>query len=252
MVSGAPRFVIDKRIFLENAMRFSAYCHESGLRPRVHLKSIKAMALARLLATEVAIESFAVARAEEAFALSKIGSFDLFWAYPFAGTERLAVLRQLCTLHRMSVMVDSVWQANQLKTAAQDLHQLSVWLELESGLKRTGVNCGDELSELIAELCSASRVSIRGLSLYFGQYWDPARSSSFESEIPMHISLIHAAKRQLSEAGITQVEISAAASPVLYKLNRLHDLTELRVGSALLGDFSQVLNFEMSLESVAS
>ena len=140
----------------------------SRLRP--HCKTHKMPAVASWW-LELGVTRHKCATLAEAEMLADAGVPDILLAYPIVGANlnRVILFRQRYPQVRLIVLVDHPQPLKQLNDAFSKIDRtIEVLLDLETGLKRTGVPPGDRAIELYESIVTATHVQAAGLHWYDG------------------------------------------------------------------------------------
>jgi D-serine deaminase-like pyridoxal phosphate-dependent protein len=136
-----PSLVIDMDKVRKNIKNMADYARslQCGLRP--HIKTHKIPELARLQ-LEYGAAGITCAKLTEAEVMADEGISDIFIAYPVIGAKKINRAINLARRIRLIVGIDNEEGALALSEAAQrEKATLEVRMEVDVGLKRTGVPC---------------------------------------------------------------------------------------------------------------
>ena len=174
-----PCLVVSQAQLQSNIEALQAFVSRQGLKLRPHAKSHKCPELAKrqITAGAVGICCQKVSEAE-AFAASGIG--EILIANEVVGAAKLARLVQLhqrceSLKGQLIVCVDSLKAAEQMNQAlgqaaiAGDLPPLSIYLEINVGQNRCGVDAGEPAAKLAQRIATTMpRLRLVGLQAYHG------------------------------------------------------------------------------------
>jgi D-serine deaminase-like pyridoxal phosphate-dependent protein len=142
----------------------------SPARLRPHCKTHKTREIIRLLG-ERGVSRHKCATIAEAEMLLSLGVDDVFLAYQPVGPniERLCKLKERFPNSELSVAIDHPAPLAELGSALRphDL-EVGVFLELDSGMGRTGIELGPEALELYEAICTTPGIRPAGLHWYDG------------------------------------------------------------------------------------
>ena len=166
----SPGLVVFEQILRENVAQMIAIAGEVG-RLRPHCKTHKMIDVTRL---EVAmgIAKHKCATFAEAEMLALGGARDVFLAYNLVGPniERAVRYPQRFPEVRFSVAADHPVPVDALNDAMARAGELvRVFVDIDTGLRRTGLPPGREAFELYARIDGSSHLIPAGLHLYDGQ-----------------------------------------------------------------------------------
>lgn len=176
-----------------------------------------------------------LAKIGEAEVMAASGVPDIFLAYEVIGGPKLPRLLALARTTRIRVGVDSVEGAEALARAARDAGLvIDALLEVDTGLGRCGVQPGDPLTALARHVAGLRGLRIAGLFTYRGYRADLEAAGREEGEV-----MVREADR-LRAAGIAIEEISVGSTPTGRSAGRVSGVTEIRPGTYVFNDATQV------------
>jgi D-serine deaminase-like pyridoxal phosphate-dependent protein len=228
-----PAVVIDLDVVEANVRAMAALMAGRGVSLRPHAKTHKSARLARMQ-LDAGAGGITVATLGEAEVMADAGIDDLFVAFPvWAAGEKGERLGALQRRVRLRVGVDSVAGARALAAAAPDLEVL---VELDSGLRRTGVPDAATALE-VAEAARSVGLRVIGLFTHGGHgYASPdAAQAAGDDEVRV---LVDAAD-VLRSAGFPLDVLSAGSTPTAGASAR-PPVTEERPGTYVFNDGIQV------------
>lgn len=229
-----PALIVDVDRLDANIARWAAFAREAGVRLRPHGKTHKCVEIARKQLDAGAV-GLTLAKVGEAEVMAASGIPDIFLAYEVVGQPKLPRLLALARTARIRVGVDSAEGAEALARAAQAAGLvIDVLLEVDSGLGRCGVQPGDPLMALAKHVARVRGLRIAGLFTYRGYRTDREAAGREEGEI-----MVREADR-LRAAGIEIEEVSVGSTPTGRSAGRVPGVTEIRPGTYVFNDATQV------------
>lgn len=166
----SPGLVVFEEIVSENIARMKAIAGaDERLRP--HCKTHKMIDIVRLKVA-MGIAKHKCATFAEAEMLAMGGARDVFLAYNLVGPniDRAVRYRQRFPEVRFSVAADHPGPVEALNHAmARAETEIHVFVDIDTGLGRTGLAPGPEARELYARIDGASHLKPAGLHVYDGQ-----------------------------------------------------------------------------------
>lgn len=172
----------------------------SADRLRPHVKTHKTPEIVKLTLA-AGITKHKCATLSEAMMLAQCGAPDVLVAYPQVGPAiaKLASLASEFPQTQFSTVVDDARSLEQLEAAFQQRGlKLPVYLDIDTGMHRTGVPVGGDAVELYRRLCSSSSIAPAGLHVYDGQNHQSdisQRQAAVDSLIQPVLSMVAALKR---------------------------------------------------------
>ncbi len=224
-----PLLAIDETAMTRNIGRLQRDCDAAGVALRPHIKTHKSAEIARRQLDAGAV-GVTVATLSEAVALGEAGcETDVYVSTPiFFDAPKQALLERSLELHpRITLTVDGTAVADSVVAAAPS--EVGVMVEVDSGLRRTGVSPDD-----VADLVGLVGDRFRGFATHGGHGYRPGGAEAAGSD---ERATLDAARTALGRpvpvlsAGSTPTAPFALGPPV----------TELRPGTYVFGDHQQVV-----------
>jgi D-serine deaminase-like pyridoxal phosphate-dependent protein len=215
-----PRVVVDLARMSANIERLQGEMDRRGIALRPHAKTHKSVAVARMQLDAGAV-GMTVGTLGEAEVFVAAGIDDVFLAYPIWATgpkaERLRAVHEAA---RLRVGIDSAGGAGHLAAAVAGGRPLTVLVEVDPGLHRTGLAS----PEAVVEVARAAR----------GYRVDGAVAAG-EDEV----RTLEAASGALRRDGFDAPVVSAGSTPTMLSAAS-GNVTEIRAGTYVYGDRQQV------------
>lgn len=232
-----PAAVLDLDLFEHNIALMAETCRKAGLNLRPHAKSHKCAEIARRQMAAGALGN-CCAKPGELLALFEGGVRDLLLSAPIASPVKIdALARAAAAGGRIGVVVDRADLATAYAEAARRHGTVfDVFVDLDVGLKRSGVATPAEAVELAKLVSGLAGLRYRGVQAYQGrvQHIDDfaARRAANQGMGRLLASMLEA----LREAGLAPEIVSGGGtgSHLLDGEDRL--LTEIQAGSYVFMD----------------
>ncbi|RIE05090.1 hypothetical protein D3H35_02870 [Cohnella faecalis] len=246
-----PCIVVDQDKLKDNIARVQRLADEAGIALRPHVKTHKTPQIAGMQLNAGAV-GIAVAKLGEAEAMADGGIGPILIAYPIVGKTKLERLMRLASRAEVTVAVDSLEAASGISEAALKAGiVIEVWIEIDPGYGRTGVQPGAALSLLGHELRTLKGIRVTGVLVFAGQSYDED-SDDGRARIAMREAAIASeAADTLRDMGFPIESVSAGSTPVSRFASAMKGVTEMRSGTYVFGDLTQVKAEAMSLEQCA-
>lgn len=233
-----PCLVIDLDRVETNIRRLQADLDAAGVALRPHFKTHKLVPIARLQ-LEAGAAGITAGTLGEAEVLADAGVDDVFVAYPiWAVGPKAARVRSLHDRVRIAVGIDSAEGARALAAAVHGTARpLDVLVELDAGIRRTGVDGPDEAVR-VASAARAAGLRVRGVFTHGGHsYAGPDAAAAAADD---EVRVLTEAAAALDGAGIEVETLSAGSTPTRTAAAR-PGVTEIRAGTYVLNDHQQVV-----------
>lgn len=183
-------------------------------RLRPHAKTHKCAEVARLM-MDAGIYKFKCATIAEAEMLAINKAKDVLLAYQPVGPklERFIALIKKYPDTQFSCLTDNgVSAAEQSKAFTGAGLQVLVYIDLNIGMNRTGINPGDEALELYSYCSTASGIIIKGLHAYDGHIRD-ADFATKKKNCDDAFAIVEALAKKIETMGLPKSIIIAGGSP---------------------------------------
>lgn len=246
-----PAIVLDKGKVRDNCERLKRRCRTLGVRLRPHMKTLKSIDAARM-AVDPSHGGVAVATLNEAEYFAQHGFVDIQYAVCISADKLPRAARILANASRFSFFLDSLETARAVADFARD-HGVAfrVWLEIDSGEHRTGVDPDDPALLAIAHALGNSPVRIEGVATHAGHSYAAASPAELRGVAEQERLAVARAAERLRAAGISAEGVSAGSTPTAMHLLEAKGMTELRAGVYMAGDLFQVAFGSLELDQVA-
>lgn len=235
-----PAVVIDHTRLRRNitSMADRVRARRAALRP--HAKTHKSVAIGRLQ-LEAGATGLSCATLGEAAVFADGGCDDLFVAYPVyaGGPSKPALLRSLHERCRLRVGVDSAEGARALGAALRGSPEpLDVLIEIDSGLRRTGVR--PEAVVPVADAAARAGLRVAGVFTHGGHGYGIGLTEQAAGD---EVTAVSAAADALERAGHDAAVRSVGSTPtsVLRPPPIPGEVTEERPGTYVFGDRQQLV-----------
>ena len=233
-----PYLQIDAMKMQSNILKIAemARSSEVSLRPHVKTHKIPAIAKEQLEAGAVGIT---VATVSEAEVMADGGIEDIFIAYPLVTEEKIQRALALSRRIRLIVGVDSLEGARRLSEVAEsEDHTLEVRLEVDTGLRRTGVPYEDAV-ELAVKIQATSNLDLTGIYTYRGAVLDGSPTLELEKAGIEEGQLMADLAEEMRERGVGVDDVSVGSTPTAQYAAQVEGITEVRPGTYVFYDRMQ-------------
>lgn len=246
-----PAIVLDKGKLRANCERLKLRCQALGVRLRPHMKTLKSIDAARM-AVDPSHGGIAVSTLNEAEYFAQRGFVDIQCAVCITADKLPRAARILARASRFSFFLDSLETARSVADYARD-HGVAfrVWLEVDSGEHRTGVDPDDPVLLEIARVLSNSAVRLEGVATHAGHSYGAASPAELRGVAEQERLVVVRGAERLRAAGISIEGVSAGSTPTALHLLEGEGMTELRAGVYMAGDLFQVAVGSLALDQVA-
>jgi D-serine deaminase-like pyridoxal phosphate-dependent protein len=246
-----PCVVIDSEVVNNNIAAMAEAVARCGVKLRPHAKTHKLpeMAARQLAAGAIGIT---VAKISEAEVMASSGIRDIFVAYPLVAKSKLERAARLSLSGiRLIIGVDSLEGAKRIsEVAVREGAELEVRLELETGLRRTGVAI-DKAVQLAKQINALDGIKLSGIFTYRGAMVGGASTLDLQAAGHEEGRLMVDAAASLRNAGIAIQDVSVGSSPTALFAAEIDGITEVRPGTYIYQDRMQAAFGTCALEDCA-
>jgi D-serine deaminase-like pyridoxal phosphate-dependent protein len=247
-----PCALVDLDRFERNCARMADRAHSLGVRLRPHVKTHKCVEAARVQ-TLGHFGGITVSTLAEARGFVDGGFRDVTYAVPVP-LDRLDECTELTRhLDRLHLVLDHpVTLAALEEFSAANGVQFSVFLKVDCGLHRAGVDPGREDSVALAQRLRASdQVEFAGILTHAGHAY-ASRSAEQSRTVANHERDVMVQFAEcLRAAGVTVPEVSVGSTPTATAVDDLTGVTEVRPGNYAFFDAFQVAIESCEVDDVA-
>ncbi|QRG65304.1 D-TA family PLP-dependent enzyme [Brevibacillus choshinensis] len=236
-----PSLLLDVDKMEANIKRIDSFAKEQGIAWRPHIKTHKSVEIAKRQVASGAC-GITVAKVAEAEVMARGGITNILIAYPLASRKKLERVAELLPLATIILTIDSAEQAQHVQAFFQQIGQdIEVWIKVDSGLKRCGVDPGEptlRLAQHVSENCPNLR--LRGLYTHAGHSYAASTYEQIEKIGRYEGECIVASAELCEQHGIPIEVRSVGSTPTFQIAGKVPGITEVRPGNAVFYDAIQV------------
>ena len=233
-ISTPSLVVFPKRILHNIKLMIEIAGGTESLRP--HIKTHKMSEIIKMQ-IDNGINKFKCATITEAELLAKSGAKDILLAIQPTGKNisRFISLIEIYPESIFSTIVDNEYSLNEINNRAKEKKiSVSIWLDINNGMNRTGVEPNNEACNIFQKIASASNLNAKGLHVYDGHI----RESDYS--VRKHLcdnafSHVLDLKKNIEKKGILIDKIVAGGTPT-FPIHAERENVEVSPGTSLLWD----------------
>jgi len=247
-----PCALVDLDRLEQNAEHMADKARRLGVRLRPHVKTHKCIEAARIQ-TDLHFGGVTVSTLAEAQAFAAGGFSDITYAVPIAPQKIAEAIDLHAEIDALNLLVDHLDTIRAIDDAATAQGTiLPVYLEVDCGGGRSGVDPEGEATELLARrLADTDAIDFRGLLTHAGHaYRARNRSEAFEVACEER-NLMTALAAELRDLGVEFAEVSVGATPTMRAIDDLTGITEVRPGNYIFCDAFQAAIRSCSVDEIA-
>lgn len=233
-----PCLIIDSKVMKRNIDRMEEKIRLTGAVLRPHTKTHKIPEFALYQASKSS-GAVTVAKVSEAEVMASNGLKDIFIAYPIIGDEKIQRVITLSRSIRVIVGFDSLYGAVMLdKLAGEAQHSIEVRMEVDTGLRRSGVLYEDALN-LATKVSKLKNLSFTGIYTYRGLVLSGNVTNDRESAGIEEGRLMAKLAEKIRSSGIPIRDVSVGSTPTSEFAAQVPGVTEVRPGTYIFNDIMQ-------------
>lgn len=245
-----PALLLDLDKMKKNISQMSKILENSKAKLRPHFKTTKTLEVVKLQ-LENGAKGVTCSKISEAQVLVDAGIKDILIANQIVQPSKIERLTQMAKQTHLIVCVDNAENIKQISQAAQKQNStIFMYIELEVGMKRCGVETKEQFLELAKLIESLPNISFEGIQAYAGQLSHEADIEKKKTEVEKTITFVKSVKEYLEENGIAVKEVSGSSSCTSMYKAASNLYTEIQAGSYIYMDAALKpcnLPFESSL-----
>lgn len=208
-----------------------------GVRLRPHAKTHKSVEVARKQ-RELGAAGLTVSTLYEARVFADHGFTDLTWAFPVI-LSRIDQAARLADRITLRLVVDSLRAVEALEASGHPFH---VWLKVDCGYHRAGVDPrGEEGREIARRLAGSARLEFDGILTHSGHAYHGRGTAAIGGIAEEERSVMVEFAERLRSQGITVPDVSVGSTPAMAVVPSLAGVTEARPGNYAFYDYTQVV-----------
>jgi D-serine deaminase-like pyridoxal phosphate-dependent protein len=235
-----PALLLDLDVLEKNLSRMQERANRLGVALRPHGKTHKCPEIAKRQ-IELGAIGLTVATLKEARAFASAGITDLTWAFPLPPCHAGAAVA-LARAITLRLVVDSGEAVDALLAAGagKDSPPVHVWLKVDCGYHRAGVDPGSGYAATLAQrLATEPPLVFDGILTHSGHAYDVASSEEAARVAEEERSVMTSFAGKLREGGIPVPGISVGSTPAMSAVKNLDGVTEIRPGNYAFYDGAQ-------------
>jgi len=252
MYPETPCLIADFAKVRANITRMQALCNHHAIALRPHIKTHKSLEIAKLQIKAGAV-GITCAKVSEAEVMAAGGIEDIFIAYPLVGASKIdRALLMAKKIKRLILAVDSLIGAKAVSQIVQKHGmELEVRLEIDTGLRRTGVTV-QEAVDLATAIHTLPALRLTGLFTFKGMVYEAQPTLDHEQAAQEECSILVNISRALSQRGIDIKDLSAGSTPTGPACAATGLVNEIRPGTYVFYDQTGFLQGACKQEDIAA
>lgn len=245
-----PALLIDQSILERNLKTMQARAKSLGVALRPHIKTHKCLEIARQQ-RDLGAQGITVSTFYEAETFIGAGFNDVLWAFPIPPVYATRVLKFPESTIR--VVIDSSEAKGHLdkvcRTAGRKLH---VWLKVDCGYHRAGVDPESEEAErLVQSLVDSNVLLFDGILSHSGHAYHARNRQEILPIAQQERDVMVNFAERMKAKGYPIPAISIGSTPAASVIDRLDGISEVRPGNYAFYDYTQAMIGSCSVSDCA-
>jgi D-serine deaminase-like pyridoxal phosphate-dependent protein len=250
-LAAAARPPIDLDIVAANIARMAALARRAGLRLRPHAKTHKSLRVARMQ-LDAGVAGICVATVGEAEVMRAGGIDDILVAYNIIGAGKLSRLQPVCADGGITLTADSIEVAEGYSRLARLVGRtLPVLLEIDSGMKRTGIQ-PETAGQVGSKIAALPGIELTGILTHAGHAHDVSEQPDIEAVARDEARVMQRAAEELTSQGIDVRVVSAGSTITAPYLTAYDGVTEIRPGTYVFNDLRTLEMYACTPDQIAA
>jgi D-serine deaminase-like pyridoxal phosphate-dependent protein len=244
-----PTLMLDERRCRRNIERMAQKAQRSGVRFRPHFKTHQSAAVGAWF-REVGVEAITASSLRMAEYFADDGWRDITVAFP-VNIREIERINQLAARITLGLIVDSVESAELI--AARLTHSVNVWIEVDTGDQRSGVDWNDgAVAVQIAHTLRASPlITLSGLLTHAGRSYTKRSPEDMRAVYGETVARLTALRGVLSAAGYSSLALSLGDTPCCSLVDDFSAADEIRPGNFVYYDLTQAVIGSCAMNDIA-
>lgn len=246
-----PALLVDLKILQRNLAFMQNRAKTLGVHLRPHIKTHKNLEIGRMQ-RDLGARGITVSTFYEAERFAEDGFNDITWAFPLPPVYATRVL-DLPDAVTLRVVVDSMEAKGHLdkvcRTRGKKLH---VWLKVDCGYHRAGVDPASSIAEELARSLAESKVVIfDGILSHSGHSYGARRREEILPIANQERDVMRAFAERMGAKGIPVPAVSIGSTPAMSVVENLEGISEARPGNYAFYDYTQAMIGSCSVSDCA-
>lgn len=251
MEADTPTLLLDIDQLNKNIKEIMDFSKEHDVVYRPHIKTHKCIEIAKRQ-MEFGAVGITVATVGEAEVMANAGINDILIAYPISLHAKLTRLLAVMDQVNITVTVDSMEQASILHEFLIKHEQtLTVWIKVNSGLNRCGVEPKQEVLDLAKYIQHLPTLTLTGIFTHAGHSYAATTREEIEEIARDEAKAVVESAELCERVGIPIEHRSIGSTPTYKIAGAVAGITEIRPGNAVFYDMIQVGLGVASIEQCA-
>ncbi len=236
-----PALLLDQSILERNLTRMQDRANSFGVALRPHIKTHKCVEIANHQ-LELGARGITVSTVYELDQFIAAGFNDITWALPLIPVN-IETIMELSSKATVRVVIDSIEMFEQLDSIERvGSDRVHVWLKVDCGYHRAGVDPESYLAEKLVRLLNESKnLVFDGILTHAGHSYDARDRSEILVYAEQERAVMDEFAERMRSKGSKIREVSRGATRTMAVTENLNGVNEIRPGNYAFYDYTQVM-----------
>ncbi|MHA1944548.1 MAG: alanine racemase [Candidatus Hodarchaeales archaeon] len=230
-----PTLIVDESQVKRNIQKMVVKSNNNSIILRPHFKTHQSRIIGQWFRDQ-GVSKITVSSVDMAKYFADDGWEDITIAIP-VNLLQMNEINELASIISLGVLIESTVSAQEL--VEQIKHPLSVWIEVDQGYHRTGVQNTEEILEIIQILEKSPFLTITGLLTHAGQSYYAQSTNQLEEIHEKSVEGLKSMQNVLSKHGYDSLKISIGDTPTCSIVKDFQGVSEIRPGNFVFYDLTQ-------------
>lgn len=236
-----PALLIDQSILERNLTRMQDKANSHGVALRPHIKTHKCVEIANHQ-LELGARGITASTLFEIEQFVAAGFNDITWAFPVipAVVERILELSEKATIRLLVDSMEMLEHLDAIERVGSD--RLHVWLKVDCGYHRVGVDPRAPLAEeLVQRLSKTKNLIFDGILTHSGHAYEARNRSEILTVAEQERSVMVEFAERMRSKGYAIPAVSVGSTPTMSVAENFDGINEIRPGNYAFYDHTQVM-----------
>lgn len=243
-----PALLLDKEKCLKNISRMAEKAQRNNLNFRPHFKTHQSHEIGRWF-REFGVNTITVSSLSMAEYFAQDGWNDITVAFP-ANVHEHELINRLAATITLNLLVESPAIVQKLRQRL--IHPIGLFVKIDSGYHRTGVNPSDKdlLDSILSEISQSKKFSFKGFLTHAGHSYKARSRNELERIHNESLAIMHNLKDRYQKQ-YPDLVISIGDTPSCSVLEDFSGVDEIRPGNFVFYDVTQTVIGSCPAEDIA-
>lgn len=232
-----PTAIINEKKVRRNIERMAKKAKNDDVRFRPHFKTHQSAEIGEWF-RDYGVSAITVSSVDMAEYFINHGWDDITVAVP-VNIRQLDKINKLTKTVYLNLLVESI---ESVKTLEKISHESKLWIEIDIGYRRTGVNWKDtDRTDIIANIITkADKLQLVGILTHAGHAYNSHSVAELKKIHNDSVYQMNSVRKHLTSRGYDNIEISIGDTPTCSVVDDFSGVDEIRPGNFVFNDLMQV------------